>query len=284
MQVILADAMGLCFGVRDALAATRDVVRPEEVTVFGQLVHNELVMHQLAERGFARVAEGQRAEIPDTPTVLVTAHGISNRQRQRLLAAGKQLLDTTCPLVRRVHDSAQELQRNGYHVLVLGQRGHVEVQGIIEDLTSFDVVSQPADVRTYDELRLGIVCQSTTPPHVARELVAHIQLCNPLAEIRWIDTICDPTRRRQQAVRDLLGRVDAVVIVGGRNSNNTRQLVALCQEHQVPAFHVQSADDLDPAWFARCKTVGLTAGTSTLDETIFEVQAALLKLTPKFAA
>jgi 4-hydroxy-3-methylbut-2-enyl diphosphate reductase len=152
----------------------------------------------------------------------------------------------------------------------------VEVQGIVEDLASCDVVGSVDDVIEYRHRRLGIVCQTTLPPHLAEELCVHIQLHNPLATIRFVDTICEPTRQRQRAMVDLLERVPAVVVVGGKHSNNTLQLVALCQQHGTPVLHVQSAADLDVAWLARFETVGLTAGTSTLDRTIAEVYQALV--------
>lgn len=268
MKVLRAEAMGFCFGVRDALTATRDVQNPEDVTIHGELVHNETVLVELETRGFRITDETERARLPATEHVMITAHGVSDRERSRLQAAGKRLIDTTCPLVRRVHMAAQVLAREGRHVIVVGKPGHVEVQGIIEDLPGYTVVGRADDVRNYGTPRLGIVCQSTTPPRLAGEMRARIHECNPDADIRWMDTICQPTRDRQTAVLELLQKVDAMVVVGGRNSNNTRALVDLCHEHGVPALHVQEADDLEASWFSDFETVGLTAGTSTPDETI----------------
>jgi 4-hydroxy-3-methylbut-2-enyl diphosphate reductase len=183
MKLILAHSLGMCFGVRDALRHAADVESPQQTTIYGELVHNEVVLHQLESRGFRQTAERDRRELPMTDAVLITAHGISDRSRLRLLDAGKQLIDTTCPLVRRVHDAARQLERDGYHVLVLGKAGHVEVQGIVEDLRSYDVVGSADQVRTYPCARLGIVCQTTLPPHVADELCGQIEAANPQAEI-----------------------------------------------------------------------------------------------------
>jgi 4-hydroxy-3-methylbut-2-enyl diphosphate reductase len=177
-----------------------------------------------------------------------------------------------------VHAAAQELQADARHVLVIGKPGHVEVQGIVEDLQSYDVVAAADEVRCYGHKRLGIVCQTTVAPDVADAIRARIQLLNPLADVRSVDTICQPTRLRQRAMLELLTRVDAVVVVGGRNSNNTRQLARLCHEHLVPVWHVENAGQLDPAWFAGVGTVGLTAGTSTLDSTIDAVHEALAQI------
>ncbi len=275
MKIVRASEMGMCFGVRDALAITRQVADPTQVTIHGELVHNPAVIQQLNAAGFHQLAEDHRQSPAATPLVLITAHGISNSERKRLEASGKQLIDTTCPLVRRVHDAAMQLAAEGRHVLLIGKPGHVEVVGIIEDLTSCDVISSPQDVRSYESRRLGIVCQTTMPSQIAEEIRVCITRCNPTADIRFVDTVCHPTKRRQQAMLELINGVDAVVVVGGRNSNNTRRLAELCQQHGVPALHVTCADEIDPDWFGDGATVGLTAGTSTLDDTINAVHERL---------
>ena len=121
MKIIKADVLGMCFGVRDALTIIADVARPADVTIHGELVHNEKVLDDLAERGFRMVGESQRQALPMTQTVLITAHGVSDKERARLSGAGKQLIDTTCPLVTRAHQAAQKLQEDGRHVLVIGK-------------------------------------------------------------------------------------------------------------------------------------------------------------------
>jgi 4-hydroxy-3-methylbut-2-enyl diphosphate reductase len=249
MEVIRAEAMGMCFGVRDALKLAGRVAEPDGVTIYGELVHNEEVTSDLARRGFRSTPESARGAIPESPTVLITAHGISHRERDRLATAGTRLLDTTCPLVRHVHEAAVGLARAGYFVVVLGRRGHVEVEGITGDLDRFAVVQGVDDVEAYPGPRLGVVCQSTTPPDDARRLLEAIEAKNPGKDVRFVDTICRPTRDRQEAVNDLIGRVDALVVVGGSNSNNTRQLARLAESRGLPVVRVQSAADLDPAWF-----------------------------------
>jgi 4-hydroxy-3-methylbut-2-enyl diphosphate reductase len=277
MRVIRAEAMGMCFGVRDALAAMERIAEPSDVTVHGELVHNEEVLRRLHERGFAMNAETGRRSLPVTDRVVITAHGVSERERENLVNAGKQLIDTTCPLVRRVHEAAQELQRERYFVLVIGRPEHVEVRGIVGDLDQFDVVPNVDAVRRYDATRLGVVCQSTTPPDEAERLLAAIRAANPHAVIRFADTICRPTRERQDAARELIGQVEALVVVGGAHSNNTRQLARLAEAHGIPVVHVQTAADVDPAWLSQFEVVGLTAGTSTLESTIEEVERVMLR-------
>jgi 4-hydroxy-3-methylbut-2-enyl diphosphate reductase len=267
--------MGMCFGVRDALQITKEVSDPTQVTIHGELVHNPNVIQELNAAGFRQSAEDNRESIASTPLVLITAHGVSNRERQRLHDNGKLLIDTTCPLVRRVHDAAMQLAAEDRHVLLIGNPGHVEVLGIVEDLERCDVIASRKDVRAYESERLGIVCQTTMPSPLVADIRACIARRNPAADIRFVDTVCQPTKRRQQAMLELINCVDAVVVVGGRNSNNTRRLAELCQQHNVPALHVSCANEIDPAWFGDAQTIGLTAGTSTLDDTIDEVHKRL---------
>ena len=278
MNVLCAEPMGVCTGVRRALAVAEQIDCPETVTIHGQLVHNEVVQARLESRGFRISAERDRARLPQTPNVLITAHGISDVRRRTLQAGGKRIIDTTCPLVRRVQRTAQKLQAEGYHVLLIGRPGHVEVLGVVEDLVSYDVVSEPGDVLTYPHDRLGVICQTTVPPHEAEQLLWAIRLRNLRAEIRFENTICRATSDRQKAVERLLPEVDVMVVVGGRNSNNTRELVTLCRRQGVPTYHVQSAEDVDPQWFCDCETIGLSAGTSTLAGDIREVHDALCHL------
>jgi 4-hydroxy-3-methylbut-2-en-1-yl diphosphate reductase len=278
MRVIRAAAMGMCFGVRDALDAMGQIPDPTDVTVHGELVHNEEVLNNLRDRGFAMTAETGRRSLPVTDRVVITAHGVSERERQQLVDAGKELIDTTCPLVRRVHDAARQLRRDGFFVVVIGRPDHVEVRGIVGDLDHFAVVPDAASARGYDAGRLGVVCQSTTPPDEADRVLAAIRVANPRAVVRYVDTICRPTRERQDAARELIDQVEAVVVVGGRHSNNTRQLARLAEARGLPVAHVQTAADLDPDWFLQFSVVGLTAGTSTLERTIDEVEREMLRV------
>jgi 4-hydroxy-3-methylbut-2-enyl diphosphate reductase len=277
MRVLRADVLGMCFGVRDALEVTEGIASPSSVTIHGQLVHNEVVQRRLRARGFAfEPEERSSATVPLTPVVMITAHGISEREKRRLEEAGKELIDTTCPLVMRVHRAARALRDAGYHVLVIGRRGHVEVAGIIEDLDHYDVIQSADEVVAYPYSRLGIVCQTTATERLVAEVRQAVAAKNPVAEIEFIDTVCQPTKEHQRALDRLFEKVEAVVVVGGAHSNNTLELVARCRDRGKPVLHVQSAADLDPAWFKPFATVGLTAGTSTLAETINDVHRALV--------
>ena len=274
MIVLRAAELGMCFGVRDALAALDAVQAPAEVTIHGELVHNPEVQRRLDARGFRRSPEADRP-VPGTPSVLVTAHGISERERGRLLAAGRRLIDTTCPLVQKAHAAARELAAEGRRLVVLGQPAHVEVQGVVEDHDGAIVVAAAADVRDFGAPRLGVICQTTLPAASARELLAAIADANPAADLRFVDTVCAPTKARQQALAELLQRVDALVVVGGHHSNNTKKLAAAAAAAGVPALHVENEAELDRDWLRPHRVVGLTAGTSTLPATVDAVERRL---------
>jgi 4-hydroxy-3-methylbut-2-enyl diphosphate reductase len=278
MKVINAQAMGMCFGVKDALSTAMTMEYPERATVYGQLVHNGEVLKRIKERGFSMLEESDRTSAVSTPNVVITAHGLSDKERRTLEASGKRLIDTTCPLVSRVHQIARGLQEQGYFVVVAGRKDHVEVRGIVGDLERFAVVERPEDVLIYPADSIAVVCQTTTPPALIDVLFETISRKNAGKVIRFIDTICRPTRERQEAVEDLLPKVQALVVVGGKNSNNTRQLRALGEKAGLPCFQVEKASELRPEWFYGLHTVGLTAGTSTLDQTIDEVYTALVEM------
>ena len=279
MRVVRSEVLGMCFGVRDALKAMGRVTEPGSVTIHGELVHNEVVLHNLSDRGFRTVDESARVgESPRRPTCSSRAHGVSDLERARLEGAGKRLIDTTCPLVRRAHDAALALRDEGRHVLVIGKRGHVEVRGLVEDLPSYDVIERESDVKSYDHRKLGVICQTTSTDREVDRLRFLILARNPTADIRFIDTVCLPTKEHQRALERLIDQVDAVVVVGGKNSNNTKALAERGRERGRPTVHVQGAGDLDLFWFRPEWTVGLTAGTSTLDETIVEVHMGLLAI------
>ena len=267
--------MGMCFGVKDALSATRSIDAPEQVTILGELVHNEEVRRDLSQRGFPSLDEGQSGVDAATDRVLVTAHGISDARRQHLIDSQKTIVDTTCPLVLAVHRAARELSEEGRFVVVLGKKGHAEVNGIVEDLDRSAVVGSISDVERWPVDRLGVVCQTTLPPNEAVKLRETIEQRNEHADIRFVDTICRPTRERQAAIDSIIEQVEAVVVVGGRNSNNTRELVERAEAGGRPALHIQQAGDLDDDWLKPFAVVGLTAGTSTPDETINAVHERL---------
>jgi 4-hydroxy-3-methylbut-2-enyl diphosphate reductase len=276
MKILRADHLGMCFGVRDALALALAMADRQPVTILGDLVHNPTVLAALQARGIGTASDPGRVK---TPTAMITAHGASDRRRSDILRHGLNLLDATCPLVRVAHRAVARLAAEGCHPVIVGQRHHVEVRGLTEDLAAFDVVLEDADVDALAERpRFGVAAQTTQPVDRVRRLVARLRQRFPASEVRFIDTVCQPTKLRQHAAVDLAQRCDVVIVVGGAHSNNTRELVATCRRHCARVHHVQTAAELDPGWLAGAGCVGLTAGTSTPDATISDVERRLSEL------
>jgi 4-hydroxy-3-methylbut-2-en-1-yl diphosphate reductase len=273
MEIIRARHMGMCFGVRDAIAFAADAVAREPMGVLGELVHNEAVLADLKARG---VRFYSSLDEVDAPAVMVTAHGASGTRIAAARGSGLRVLDATCPLVRAAHRAVAGLVAEGFHPVIVGKHDHVEVLGLTEDLAEFDVVLDDDDVRRLEPRpRFGVAAQTTQPISRVHHLATLIRLQFPQAEVRLVNTVCAPTRQRQQAAVILASRCDGVVVVGGAHSNNTRELVATCRNHCPRVWHVQGAADLQPGWFRGIRVVGITAGTSTPDDVIDEVDARL---------
>jgi 4-hydroxy-3-methylbut-2-enyl diphosphate reductase len=212
--------------------------------------------------------------------VLITAHGASERTLSRVRERGLDVVEATCPLVHFAHRAVAKLVAEGYHPVIIGKRDHVEVRGLTEDLAEFDVVLTDEDVAALRERpRFGVAAQTTQPIDRVHRLVELIRERFPKSEVRFVDTVCQPTKQRQTAAIELARQCDVVIVIGGANSNNTRELVATCERYCPRVHHVQGAGDLHPQWFFPDDTVGVTAGTSTPDAVIAEARDWLEQLT-----
>lgn len=270
MKIIRAEHLGMCFGVRDAIELAVDQAESKPLTILGELVHNETVLARLREQGIQIETDVARVK---TGTAMVTAHGASQTAMQRARARGLNLVEATCPLVHFAHRAVARFVAEGLHPIIIGKRNHVEVRGIIEDLEAYDVIECEADVeRLGERARFGIAAQTTQPIEKVRQLVQLVRQRFPASEVHFSDTVCQPTKQRQSAAARLAQSVEVMVVIGGSNSNNTRELVASCRRHCAHVYHVQRASDLCAGWFEGVETVGLTAGTSTPDSTIEEVE------------
>jgi len=267
MKIVLAEHFGMCFGVRDAIAQAKQLAEQAPLTILGELVHNPIVRERLRAQG---VAEGSLDRIGATSgQVMITAHGASHAKRAAWREHGFQIFDGTCPLVRHAHEQLKRLVAAGYFPVVIGKVGHVEVRGLTEDFPDARVVDLPSDVWKLPlRDRYGVISQTTQPIDRVRALVAEIERLYPTSEVRFVDTICKPTKDRQLALRKLIDLAEVIVVVGGRQSNNTRQLVETCRAAGRRAFHIERPDELRSEWFDGISVVGLTAGTSTLRETV----------------
>ena len=269
MKTMRAGHLGMCFGVKDAVALALKTAEREPLTVLGDLVHNETVLAELRAKGVR--FERQSANV-GTQTVMVTAHGASERALNETRRLGLNVLEATCPLVHVAHRSLKKLVEKGFHPVVIGKREHVEVRGMTEDLAEFDVVLVEEEIAKLQERsRFGIISQTTQTIEKVRRLVQLIREGFPKSEVRFIDTVCQPTKQRQSAAVELAQKCDVVVVIGGAHSNNTHELVKTCSQFCPRVHHVQMADDLCAEWFCDDDTVGITAGTSTPDEVIQKV-------------
>jgi 4-hydroxy-3-methylbut-2-en-1-yl diphosphate reductase len=275
MRILRATHLGMCFGVRDAIALALEHADAGPLTILGDLVHNPTVLDALEAKG---IAVAQDVAHVNTSTVMVTAHGASERTLARTRALGLTVVEATCPLVHVAHRAVTALVRDGYHVVIVGQRDHVEVRGLTGDLDrgSFDVVLDDADVLALEaHPRLGVAAQTTQPVEKVRRLVDLIRRRFPQSDVRFLDTVCKPTKDRQSAAIEMARQADVVIVVGGRSSNNTRELVMTCARYCARVHHVQTDADVRPEWFEDANVVGLTAGTSTPDEVIDRVEARI---------
>jgi 4-hydroxy-3-methylbut-2-enyl diphosphate reductase len=266
----------MCFGVREAIAKVLRTAAREPLTVLGELVHNEAVLERLAARG---VQVRREIDEVETACVAITAHGLSARRRAAARARGLTVLDATCPIVRAAHRAVATLVRDGFHPVIVGTPHHAEVRGLTEDLDAFDVVSSEGEVEALrPRPRFGVAAQTTQPIERVRRLVSLLRCRHPRSDVQVAETVCIPTRLRQEAAEMLAAECDVTVVVGGAGSNNTRELVATCRRHCRRVFLVQDARDMRAEWFEGARVAGITAGTSTPEDVIAGVEAELRDL------
>jgi 4-hydroxy-3-methylbut-2-en-1-yl diphosphate reductase len=277
MKIILAEHYGLCFGVRDAIAEAEQRASQGPLTILGELVHNPVVRERFAQRG---VREGRLDNFASaTPQVMITAHGASDRKRAEWRGAGFGVADGTCPLVKHAHHQLRLLVELGFFPVVIGKPGHVEVEGLTGDFPEACVIENQSDIAGLPRReRYGVISQTTQPLEKVHALVEAIRREYPGSEVRFTDTVCQPTKNRQNALRKLIAECDTIVVIGGYNSNNTLQLVAASAVAGRRVFHIERPDELDPRWFHNTEIAGITAGTSTLKETVAAVHDRLRQI------
>ena len=272
-RVEVAAHAGACFGVERALQLVKDTRAQAQgaVSTLGPLIHNPRVVDELEACGVKAVAE-----LEDAPagTLVLRTHGVRPELEQAARARGLQVVDATCPFVKRVHKSVALLADEGYAVVVVGDAAHPEVQAIVGYAPGAQVVGSAADLAGLElPARVGVVAQTTLIKAQLDEVVAG--LTARCREVRVFCTICQATAERQQAAVELAARASAMVVLGGRNSANTAHLASLCAERCARTHHVESPAELRAAWFEGCELVGVTAGASTPASQIAELVGAL---------
>tara|TARA_B100000470_G_C19782516_1_gene388318 strand:- start:1048 stop:1938 length:891 start_codon:yes stop_codon:yes gene_type:complete len=277
MKVTVAKALGTCFGVQDAIDLAMDDAYRDKLTIVGQLVHNPQVVEDLRIRGVNIV--DKLDENISTPNVMITAHGAPESLHETARQMGYNVIDASCPLVLRVHKAIAGFVREGFHPVVIGQASHVEVKGIIGDLQDYTIIANEDELSSLAPYqKIGIVSQTTQQIQHVKSLIAKIRDTYPEMKVRFQDTVCQPTKDRQVAARELTSEVDLMIVIGGYNSSNTKKLKMVCDESGVEAFHIERASQLEPEMFDGREHVGITAGTSTPREVIEEVYLAILSM------
>lgn len=268
MKIQIAEHCGFCFGVKNAVKlAEQALEKYGKIAVMGDLVHNKNVMDRLRSKGLVYVKDLEAAR--DIP-LLLQAHGTEAKLVERAKRMGLKLIDATCPLVREIHESARELEREGRQVVVIGDANHDEVRGIMSRLHHACLISSPEDVPDCRlEQKCGVVIQSTQQYENVSKILPLI--LTKSRDCRIINTICEPTRRNQKEVRELAANNDCVLVIGDKASANSTRLYTLVKSLNPNSHRVANVDEIDPGWFRECSSLGITAGASTPDVLIREV-------------
>jgi len=258
---VVSEGVGFCSGVKRALKMAVDCAGRSDSPVYslGPLIHNPQVVDRLKRKGvrpLSRLRNGSGA-------VVIRSHGISPKEVENVRRKGYDVIDATCPFVRKAQENARRIAEMGYRLVVVGERKHPEVKGILGHVDSRAVVVE--NLKQAKALkfgpRVGIIAQTTVPIDTFSSIVCEI--ARKAKEILVINTICSETAKRQDKARALAATVDAVLVVGGRNSANTSRLATLCSSMCPETYHIETAEEILPRWFKAGATVGVVAGAST---------------------
>ena len=270
MKVVVAKSAGFCWGVKRAVNIATRVRGAEKGSVYclGELIHNKREIERLKALGIEFVHDVSRLE--PSSTVIIRSHGVPPSTMRFLRESGFKVVDATCPFVKDVHKKVVRLEEEGYPILILGNPNHPEVVGIAGHVAKPTLASSIDQVRLLPRFqRLGVVCQTTLNTDFFREALSILSLKSK--ELKVFNTICSATARRQKEAKELAKVADVMLIVGGRNSSNTSKLYQISKRVNERSYHVESAEELEPAWFAEEDVVGITAGASTPEWVIDEI-------------
>lgn len=270
-DVVMAKRAGFCFGVKRAIDTAFAIGSQKKKGVYtlGPLIHNPQVIEKLRSEGIRPVEED---EIPDGPvsSLIIRTHGIPRQLYDKISARGHSIIDATCPFVKKAQEYAHHLRENGYQVVILGDRTHPEVKGLMSYAGDNAIVYDGRGPLPKLSPRVGIVVQTTQPVEALKKLLADV--AGRVKELKVYNTICNSTALRLKETEGMARSVDVMVVVGGKNSANTTQLTNLCASLGVRTYHIETADELQRSWFKGVRTVGITAGASTPDWIIAKVE------------
>jgi 4-hydroxy-3-methylbut-2-enyl diphosphate reductase len=270
VEVLLARENGFCFGVKKAVELTEAAAGSgKPVFNLGQVVHNPKISERLAARGVTVIKDPAEA---GSGIVVIRAHGVPPAMRASIEEHGLECIDATCSLVLRAQRFTRQLADEGYKVVILGTAEHPEVIGLVGFAgTDYTIVETKDEWERLPKMKkAGVVSQSTQPPWAFKELVGHVAEISQ--ELKVFNTVCPVTIKRQNAATELAGHTDVIVVVGGKNSANTRELVNLARMQGKTAYHIEHSSELEPSWLTGMDRVGLIGGCSTPMETLLEVK------------
>ena len=264
MEVKIARTAGFCWGVRRTVDKVMEVAEKggSPVVTLGPIIHNPQAVERMREKGVDAVHA--IAEIADGTTVVVRTHGAVKSELESAGARGLQVVDGTCPYVKYPQVMAQRLTREGYHLVLVGDAQHAEVKGVVSYAEGPCTIVKPGGpIPNIPAKKIAVIAQTTCIGAEFERVVGALALRHK--EVRAVNTICSDTEERQDDARQLAREVDAVVVVGGKNSANTRHLAEICRSIQPLTWHVETEEELQPEWFHGCRVVGVSAGASTPD-------------------
>ncbi len=266
MRVILAKSSGFCFGVRRAIEiAEKTAARGKEVFVHGDIVHNKDVVRRIQKAGVRKIKKLGKGE---GKILLIRAHGCSQKLLQEACSRGYEIVDATCPMVKHIHYLARKSQEEKRHLVVIGDRYHDEVRGILGQVKGRAEVFPSHGRIPWERLKslvpITVVVQSTEDLEKVNLLAEKFR--EKLGDVKFYNTICQPTRKKQEEIRSLPKKSDVVIVIGSRSSANTRRLYEIARSLNPRTYWVESVSELQPAWLVKAKTVAVTAGASTPDE------------------
>jgi (E)-4-hydroxy-3-methyl-but-2-enyl pyrophosphate reductase len=261
MEVILAEKAGFCFGVQRAINTAFKAAGEGRVYCLGPIIHNPQEVARLKDAGVETIEDFSGLKPGDS--LIIRSHGVPPTVLTKIREQGLTIIDLTCPFVAKAQQHADMLRKEGYQIVVVGEKKHPEVQSILGYAGENSmVVETPEDIGQMSfQHRLGVVAQTTQSYGNFSEIV--LRLLRLSKELKVFNTICSSTKERQDATRVLASRVDVMFVVGGRNSANTSRLVSLCREAGKPTYHVEVVEEIRQEWLKGVGTVGVTAGAST---------------------
>lgn len=266
MEVILAEHLGFCYGVKRAIKIAKKHADGKSCTL-GPIIHNPQMVERLKNEG---VGMTEDLNSIGEGTIIIRSHGVGPQIYEEIQRRGLNIVDATCTHVKKAQLSAKELADNGYSVVIIGEKNHPEVKSIFEWTDKkATIIQNETEAENFPQCpKLGIVSQTTLSAENFKKIV--LRLLDKSKDIRILRTICTATEQRQKAAMELAANVDVMLVVGGRNSANTTKLAKIC-ESICKTYHIETAEEISPKWFNQCKKVGITAGASTPDWIIREV-------------